>query len=151
MKKKKLLAVALVLLTTVVAAQTRRSKEEGYIRKSIDVVEGQEIVSIAIVCDPDGDDITIQAEDLPRGAVLLPAVRLSPDQVPNLEDYPDPNQCQECADPDASWWGSNFSWTPAYDQAGQHKFYVHAMDDNGGDDWVVYIINVANKNRPPQL
>jgi type II secretory pathway pseudopilin PulG len=136
-----------LIITTVVIAQTRRTKEEEFVRKTINVEELQTINVVAKACDPDGDPVVIVAEDLPVGATLSDAYLLSQDHLP----INDPN-CAECfQDPNTSWYGADLTWTPTQEQQGTYKVYIHAADDAGGDDWVVYIINVANKNRPPIL
>jgi hypothetical protein len=44
-----------------------------------------------------------------------------------------------------------FSWTPAYDQAGDHAFTFKVTDGGGLEDAKSITIKVANVNRPPKL
>lgn len=156
--KKTLICASMIfvlsLLTVIVVAQTRRTYEEEYVRRVIDIEEGASVHAVVKVCDPDGDAITIEVPDLPEGATLSATYVLPPELIPdpnNPEDCPDPNQCEECLVESVSWYAADIDWTPNYAQAGEHRLHLHALDDKGGDDWVVFIINVADKNRPPQL
>jgi hypothetical protein len=136
-----------LIITTVVIAQTRRTKEEEFLKKTINIEELQTVNAVVRACDPDGDPVIIVAEDLPEGATLSETYLLQPSTIGDN----DPN-CAECyQDPSTSWYGADLKWTPTQEQQGTYKIYLHASDDVGGDDWVVYIINVANKNRPPIL
>ena len=155
--KNKIIAIiaVVVLITTVIIAQTRRTRDEEFLKRTIEVEELQTLDSTITVCDPDGDSVTISIDDLPEGAVLSPTYVLDTPPDPN-ECTGDPN-CAECypQDPNAleavSWHAADLQWTPTYEQQGEYRLHVHAIDDKGGDDWVVIVINVADKNRPPIL
>lgn len=128
---------------------TRRTKEEEYLATTINVLEGEPVSATIRVCDVDGDAIQIEIDDLPTGANLSTAFVIPP---------PDPNECNNdpnCVDcftsPTTSWYSSVLTWTPDYSQAGQYKLYVHSMSGLGGEDWVMIIINVTDKNREPVL
>jgi len=138
-----------ILITTVAVAKTRRDREEEFVRKTLNIEEGQTLDATINVCDLDGDPVAMIIDDLPEGAVLL-------DTYP-LTTLPDPNNCNEpnCLEcyeePETSWYGANLLWMPDYEQAGEYRLHVYAEDNQGGDDWVVIIINVINKNREPVL
>lgn len=133
-----------ILISAVVFSQTRRSKEDEFTRAFLTVNENESISHTIRVCDADGDMVSITLENLPEGAVA--------GEVYEIFDYtpPDPNLCPDCL-ADSSWYALDIEWTPTYSQSGIHKIYIHAEDDQGGDDWVNYIITVNNVNRPPIL
>jgi len=102
------------------------------------------------VGDIDGDIVNIYYENLPDGATFS--------TTHPLQETPDdswcngdPNCLEVLNDPNSSFYEAKINWTPTYEQAGQYKIYIHAVDEHGNDDWVMYIINVANRNRPPML
>lgn len=153
MKKTFIFIIVLTLIVAaVVIAETRREKEDEFIKQITNIEETQTLDITIRACDPDGNAIIIDIEDLPEGAVISDVYLLEIAPDPNECDN-DPNNCIECFEhPDiVTWYAIDLTWTPSYSQEGEYKLYVHAMDDQGGDDWVVYIINVANKNRPPIL
>ena len=116
-------------------------------RRTINIEETQHLSATIQVCDPDGDAIVINIDDLPPGAMLSDTYLI----VTAPEDNNDPN-CADCfVDAGTSWYGADIEWGPTYQQAGTYVLHVNAIDDEGGDDWVVFVINVANKNRPPVL
>ena len=137
----------LLIISSIIIAQTRRTKDEEFIQAVMNIEETQTLVRMIRVCDPDGDPVSIVIEGLPEGATLS--------EVYPLEVIPEPNDdpnCVECFTMTTTkWYGVDLTWTPTYEQSGEYKLYVHAVDDNEGEDWVVYIINVINKNRPPIL
>jgi len=144
--------VIVLMVTVLVLGQTRRPKEMEYVRKEISIEENQDMTATVRVCDPDGDSVEVTFEDLPPGAIIS-------DTYPLIDYVPDPNDC-DSNDPNAycdscvqgsSWYARDIIWNPDYTQSGDYKIYVHAVDDKGADDWVVILIHVADKNRPPQL
>lgn len=137
----------IVMAATAVIAQTRRERSDEFVRKTINIEETETLSSTIKACDPDGDPLILVIDDLPEGATLSNTYIIPPEP-----DINDPN-CVDCyADPNStSWYGADLTWTPTYQQQGEYRLHVHAEDDKGGDDWVVIIINVANKNRPPFL
>ncbi|MHA1469016.1 MAG: hypothetical protein ACTSSP_00495 [Candidatus Asgardarchaeia archaeon] len=133
---------------------TRRPREDEYLAATINVSEGELVSATIRTCDVDGDPIQIEVEDLPAGAILSDAIEIVPSPDPNVCDE-DPNNMEACLaclnSPTTSWYSATITWTPDYSQAGQYKLYVHSMSGLGGEDWVVIIINVADKNREPVL
>ena len=135
------------LITTVILAVDRHDREEKFVRGVHNISEGQLLTVVSKVCDPDGDIISIEFEDVPEGVEFSDIYEIPLSEAP----VSDPN-CAECAaDPNSTWYGVNWSWTPTYEQDGQYEIYLHATDGQGGGDWVVHIINVADTNRPPVL
>jgi len=57
----------------------------------------------------------------------------------------------DCASPQATWYGADITWTPTLTQLGNYSVFLHALDNQGGDDWVTMVINIVGKNRAPQL
>jgi hypothetical protein len=57
----------------------------------------------------------------------------------------------DCASPQATWYGADITWTPTLAQLGNYSVFLHASDNQGGDDWVTIVINIVGKNRAPQL
>ena len=139
--------IVISAITVLALSQTRRFKEDEFTRESFTIDESQTLSYLIKVCDPDGDVVEIKFEDLPPGASVSPIRQLLSEEIPqNPEEY-----YPECTSEEAIWYGINLVWTPTYEQSGEYKFYVHAIDDRGGDDWVNYTITVDNKNRPPYL
>ena len=136
-----------MLITTVVIAETRRDRSDEFVKKIIDITETELLSNTIKACDPDGDPLILTIDDLPEGAVLFNTY-----VVPPVADTEDPN-CIDCyIDPNStSWYAADLTWVPTYQQQGEYRLHVHAEDDEGGDDWVVIVINVINKNRPPFL
>ena len=148
------IAVFVLVIATVIFAQTRRTRDEEFVRKTFDMEELQEMTATIKVCDPDGDPVIIDIDDLPPGAILSDTyvvTALDPSECDG-----DPN-CIECfpSNPNdlatVSWYAADLTWTPTYEQSGEYRLHIYALDNKGGDDWVVYVINVADKNRPPVL
>jgi len=139
--------IVIMIATTAIVAQTRRARDDEFVKKTVTIEETQPLVTKIRVCDPDGDPLIIAVDDLPEGATLSNTYI-----IPPVVDTNDPN-CVDCyTDPnDTSWYGANITWTPNHQQQGEYRLHIHAEDDQGGDDWVVFIINVTNKNRPPFL
>ena len=140
----------ITLCATVIFARTRRTKEEEFLKDTYNTTEGMHLRVVTKVGDIDGDIVAIYFDGLPEGATTS--------TTHPLTVIPDPNWCDrnpDCLevinDPNSSFYEAEFNWYIAYDEAGQYKVYVHAVDEHGNDDWVMYIINVADKNRPPQL
>ena len=143
MSKTYIISIILFVLiaTTSIIAQTRRSKEEEFLRRTINTEVAQHLSVTIKVCDPDGDPVVINIEDLPPGAILSDTYLI--ETAP--EDNNDPN-CADCfVDDGISWYGVDIEWTPTHQQVGAYTLYVNAIDDQGGDDWVMIVINVANK------
>jgi len=136
-----------IIIATAVIAQTRRERTDEFVRKTINVNETEVLNSLIKVCDPDGDPLIITIDDIPEGATLSNTYI-----IPPVIDSEDPN-CVDCyTDPSfTSWYGADLTWTPNYQQQGEYRLHIHAEDGQGGDDWVVIVINVINKNRPPFL
>lgn len=136
-----------LIISSFIIAQTRRTKEEEFIKANITIEEKQSLSKTIKVCDPDGDPVGIIVEGLPEGASLS--------EIYPLEIIPESNNDPNCIDcfnmTTTKWYGMDLTWTPTYEQSGEYKLYIHASDDKGGEDWVVYIINVLDKNRPPVL
>jgi hypothetical protein len=147
MKKKILLVVGLILLMslTTVFAASRHTKEEAPVRLAVTIAEGQTWTKTISSYDPDGDTLALTVEDLPTGATLAA-------QVTQPTGYTDPALPPVPADaPNAVWYTRDVSWTPNYQQSGTYTMFIHAVDSNGDDDWVKYVITVTNTNRPPVL
>ena len=152
MKRLFALIVILLMVATILVAQTRRTREEEFVRKILSITERETLVQIIKACDPDGDQLFIEIDDLPIGAILSQTSFLA--ATPDPQECPNDPNCLECFDPnnpDIKWHYATLTWTPDYSQSGEHHLHIHAVDDRGGDDWVIYIINVSNKNRPPVL
>jgi hypothetical protein len=148
---KKTIMIFSVLVTllggVLVFSQTRRSKEDDFTRAVFNINETETFSHIVKACDPDGDSVEIFLENLPRGFVVSPVRELLPEEIPsNLNET-----CPECITAEVKWYGVDIEWTPDNKQSGEYKIYIHAVDDKGGDDWVNYVIYVADKNRPPVL
>ena len=141
----------LLIMATVIIAQTRRTLEEEFIKKIIDIEEMQTLNSTIRACDVDGDSIIIIINDIPDGATLSDAYFLP--YIPDPCECNNEPNCIECFQNSdiVSWYGADLQWTPSYEQEGNYSLHIHAIDNKGADDWVVYIINVANKNRSPVL
>ncbi len=152
MKLQLFCACIILILATLIIGQTRRSRDEEYIRKTITINRLQTLSVTIKACDPDGDPLLINIDDLPDGAILsstylIPISNIDPNDC-------DDAYCQECFQNETStiWYAANLTWTP--EKEGEYRLHIHAIDDKGGDDWVVYIINVIdiiNENRPPVL
>lgn len=127
-------------------SQTRRTKEDGFTRTNLTVNENELKTYTIRMCDADGDTVSVELENLPEGSIV--------GEVYEIFNYipPDPNMCPDCINSeDTRWWALDVEWTPTYSQSGIYKIYIHATDENGGDDWVNYIITVNNVNRAPIL
>lgn len=152
MKNRKYIIVILIFMATtasLILAQTRRAKEEEFVRTTYSIEEMELLRATIKVCDPDGDivDMVVDEADVPNGMELSEVYIIPPNNIPSG----DPN-CAECNDdPNSSWYGLDITWQPTLEQEGEYRLHVHAIDDQGGDDWVVIVINVAKKNRPPVL
>lgn len=125
-------------------AASRHTRSNAPTRFSATIVEGETLTKTISCYDPDGDPVTMTVEDLPLGAEVAA-------QVTQAGDYVDPDLPVVPDAPDAVWYTREFSWTPTFEQAGTYVFYIHAVDDQGDDDWVKYTITVTNTNRPPVL
>lgn len=145
MKKSFLIIILLFLFivgSVVVMAQTRRTKEDDFTKSSFVISEKEDFSYTIVACDPDGDPINITLENVPNGMIII-----GPYPVMN----PDPSLFPSECGPGSSQYKVDIEWTPSYTQAGVYKIYAHAEDDQGGDDWVNYVITVINQNRPPIL
>ena len=137
--------ICLMTLASAIFAVSRHSKEDAPVRFSITIAEGETLLKTISCYDPDGDPVVLTTEDLPTGAI-------GGDQVTQPPEYADPDLPSVPIDaPNAVWYTRDLSWTPNYQQSGSHTIYIHAVDSNGDDDWVVYEIIVTNSNRPPVL
>jgi hypothetical protein len=133
------LLFVLMLGTAVVYAHTR---DDAPVKYNLTVEEGSALTQVISCYDPDGDPVTIVGEDVPSGANISAAVlRTDGFTDPNLPPPP----------PEAAWYTSTLTWTPAHDQSGTYTIYIKANDDKGGEDWAQIIVTVTNKNRPPVL
>ena len=137
----------MAICATAIFAGTRRTRDEAFVRSINSIVEGQKVTVTTKVCDPDGDLVEILFEDVPEGVEFGDIYEIPVEDRP----FTDPN-CAECvADPNSSWYAIEWEWTPTFEQEGEYNIFIHAIDDKGGDDWIVHVINVANRNRPPIL
>ena len=136
--------VIMFSISAILLSQTRRTKEDEFTKATFVAKENEQIIHTIKVCDPDGDIVDITLENVPEGMVFYNVYELI-DYVPeNPEGY------EEC-DEGSSWYALDINWIPTYSQAGTYKIYIHAEDNEGGHDWVNYIITINNSNRPPML
>ena len=132
-------------LASTIFAVSRHTREDAPVRFVTTIAEGETLSKIISCYDPDGDPTVLTVEDLPAGAAVG-------DQITQPSDYTDPDLPPVSADaPNAIWYTRELSWTPNYQQSGNYTIYIHAVDNNGDDDWVKYEITVTNSNRPPVL
>jgi hypothetical protein len=98
--------------------------------------------------------MTIGSDSLPVGSTLGGTYILPVSEIPDVTNPSNGYSVElqaECLLPTAFWYGANFSWTPSYSQAGNYPSYFHAVDNMGGEDWVIYDWIIQNINRPPKL
>ena len=152
MNKKRLKTILLIGLVMILSAASatiyavaRHTQENAPVRLAVTIAEGEQFTKTISCYDPDGDVVTLTAEDLPAGASVSA-------QVEQPDGYTDPDLPPVPADaPNAKWYTRDLAWTPSYQQAGVYIIYIHAIDDQGDEDWVKYEITVTNSNRPPVL
>ena len=114
------------------------TKADAHVNSSHSVIETETLTYVATAYDPDGDDVSINAEDLPTGATLGTTTSIT---APSGADPSIPSR--------ASWWGASLLWTPAVGQAGDHNVWIHAVDVHGADTWEIVQISVVKTNLPP--
>ena len=139
MFKKMIILVWVLFMVVITQAIPRHTREEEFVRAILEVGEGETFEAVIRICDVDNDVLGIEIDDLPDGATLSIACVTDPNY--GLEIPCDPNY--------SSFYAAILRWTPTYQQAGEYRLHIHGFDDDGGHDWVVYVINVGDRNQPP--
>ena len=139
MLKKMIILVWVLFMVAIAQAITRYTREEEFVRAILEVDEGETVKAVIRACDVDNDVLGIEIDDLPAGAILSVACVTDPNY--GSESPCDPNY--------SSFYAAILRWTPTYQQAGEYRLHIHGFDDDVADpghDWVVYVINVGDRN-----
>ena len=139
--------IAVVIASSAfVFAASRHDRAAAVSRWNITVAEGQALTKLISCYDPDGDFPITMAEDplapIPSGSTLG-AIVAQPSTYTDAE--------LGAAPAGSRWYTREFKWTPGYQDAGVHTFYINAKDPSLDEDWAKYTITVTNVNRPPVL
>jgi hypothetical protein len=77
--------ISVLVISGAIVAQTRRTRDEEFIEKVINIEAMHSLNIVVRACDPDGNPIIINSDDLPQGATLT--------ETYLMISSPDPNEC----------------------------------------------------------